>query len=170
MKMATLTDIQKEILVTLHARYYGNKDIQEIMEKDYNVKLSYSQVRYYNPEDLYNKGQLHDKWLGVFSRERKQTKEAIESIPLSSKVYRLQRLQHQIDYMDEHTDEELGIEPATRIAIMTTLIEKAEKMMGEYFSQIPKGGGAGIKKLKQSSIIQEFDQPVIQNVTQLRDT
>lgn len=167
--MAALTDIQKEIIVTLHARYYGNKDILEIMERDYNVMLSYSQVRYYNPEDLYNKGHLNDKWLGVFSSERQQTREAIESIPLSSKVYRLQRLQHQIDYMDEHTDEELGIMPATRIAIMTTLIEQAEKMMGEYFSKIPKDGDVNIKKLKQSSIIQEFDQPVIQNETQLKD-
>ncbi|MBD3616655.1 MAG: DUF2280 domain-containing protein [Gracilimonas sp.] len=95
--MATLNEKHKSFIVMSLACYEPPVKVQEVVQERFGVEVSLSQLTYYNPKSLQGSDQLAQKWKDLFDETRRRFLEEITDIPISQKVYRLKKLQENLD-------------------------------------------------------------------------
>lgn len=76
------------------ARYERNEDIIKGLKEKFNIDVSSAAITYYDPEHLSRIGRsLSSELEQHFNVQRRLFRESIESVPSSSQVVRLQRLE-----------------------------------------------------------------------------
>lgn len=116
--MATLTDTQKEEVVTLLAMFRRPADVVAYMQVEWGIEIDRFQVRSYDPTNpRYEAG---SKWREIFSAKRKCYVEEVASIPIANQGYRM-------NLLNEMTTKAIA---QGQIALAAQLLEQAAKEMG----------------------------------------
>lgn len=93
--MATLSDREKEEIVTLLARFRAPAQVVVHMREQWGVEVDRFQVRAYDPTNARYEG--GDKWRPIFEAARAAYLGSIEDVPIAHAGYRLNELQRNYD-------------------------------------------------------------------------
>lgn len=138
--MATLKEPHKILIVKLHAEFFSNAEIIKFFKEEKDIELKEHQVRYYNPIDKFNNGDLADKWRDLFHAHRDHFIKKTEDNPLFHKRYRLEVIFNQMQYLIGNSANKLKMSEATRQRLIMDLNEQAEKFVGKFFERGESGG------------------------------
>ncbi|MAL18997.1 MAG: hypothetical protein CL670_04845 [Balneola sp.] len=95
--MATLSEKHKSFIVMHLACYETPSKVREAVKENFGTEVSLPQLSYYNPRAIQASSQLAEKWVDLFNETRSRYIEDVTDIPVSQKVYRLKRLQENLD-------------------------------------------------------------------------
>lgn len=158
--MATLKDNHREAIVRLYAEYNTNTTVIKVMEEEFGIKLSIPQVRYYNPDDSFSRGKLHDKWKNLHKRLREEYKSKLDAIPVSQMAYQLRRIQRRLDHIDSKTNSELEISEGGRARLEMELLQEAQKILGKFYDRKELAELESKQMREKSGVVAHFNQQI----------
>src|SRR3569833_268377 len=91
--MAKLDRQHKVFIVERLACFYTPTEIQTELQEVHDVKVSLSQVAFYDPDGAQGSRELSQELRDIHKRVRDAFLEHTERIPIANKAYRLQELQ-----------------------------------------------------------------------------
>ena len=99
------------------AKYERNEDIIKGLKEKFNIDISSAAITYYDPEHLSKIGRnLSPELQQHFDVQRKSFRESIESVPSSSQVFRLQRLERMATDLEKKGNYQLAAKLYKQIA------------------------------------------------------
>ena len=122
--MATLNEKHKSFIVMSLACYDSPVKVQKAVKENFGVDVSLPQLTYYNPKSIQGSDQLAQKWKDLFEETRVRFLEEITEIPISQKVYRLKKLQENLD----------NFESMRNYKAVNECLEQAAKEVGGAFT------------------------------------
>jgi len=93
--MATLSEREKEEIVTLLARFHTPAQVVVSMRENLGVEVDRFQVRTYDPTNARYEG--GDRWRAIFEAARSAYLNSFEDLPIARPAYRLNELQKNYD-------------------------------------------------------------------------
>ncbi|WP_315707411.1 DUF2280 domain-containing protein [Brenneria uluponensis] len=121
--MAALSTEVKSFIVQALACFESPSKVIELVNVEYNIKVTRQQVSQYNPTNAMAK-KLSQKWIDLFDATRERFQSEIGDIPIANKAYRLRTLNRMAD----------RTEGMRNFALTAQLIEQAAKEVGDAYS------------------------------------
>lgn len=124
-KVAKLSAQAQLYVVGALARYERNEDIVKALKELYEVDITNHAITYYNPVSLAKQGKtLKAELQEHFNKCRKEFLEAVQTVPSSSQVFRLQQLDEMAQVAKDKKNYKLA----------ASLYEQAAKEMGGFYT------------------------------------
>lgn len=160
--MARLKNEHKLLIVKMLAERISPNEVIEIMQKDYSVKVTPSQVSTYNPENLQGR-KMSDEHKKLFHKWRAEFMLDFEAVPIANLRVQLEYIQGQMENLREMAEHsKTQKRPRSTIEIsdaMIRQIELVQKMMNGAFAPAVSNAPPGYKPTLDSgsSKMQEIE-------------
>jgi hypothetical protein len=89
--MATLTEVQKEYIVSKLAAYHSPSEVVDLFLEEFKQNISRQAVNVYNPDTVAG-GEVSQKWKDLFDRCRTAFLNDRSRIPIAQQNYRLREM------------------------------------------------------------------------------